>query len=56
VRERNRSPRPLIVAVTGWGKPEDREKALQAGFDVHLTKPVEGPDLQRVLAQHPTLH
>src|SRR5687768_152368 len=28
-----------IVAVTGYGKPEDKERATKAGFDAHLTKP-----------------
>jgi signal transduction histidine kinase/ActR/RegA family two-component response regulator len=32
--------RPLLVAVTGYGLPEDRRRALDAGFDDHLTKPV----------------
>jgi CheY-like chemotaxis protein len=31
----------LLVAITGYGQPEDRRSALDAGFDVHLTKPVE---------------
>jgi CheY-like chemotaxis protein len=30
--------------VTGWGQEEDRRRALEAGFDVHLTKPVD-PDM-----------
>ncbi len=29
-----------IVAVTGWGQEEDRRRAAEAGFDAHLTKPV----------------
>jgi signal transduction histidine kinase len=39
-----------IVALTGYGQPEDRAKALDAGFDVHLTKPVDGTALDRVIA------
>jgi PAS domain S-box-containing protein len=35
----------VLVALTGWGAEEDRAKSLRAGFDVHLTKPV---DLQAV--------
>jgi CheY-like chemotaxis protein len=31
----------LLVALTGYGQPEDRQAAHAAGFDVHLTKPVE---------------
>jgi CheY-like chemotaxis protein/two-component sensor histidine kinase len=37
----------LLVAVTGWGQAEDRQKSKAAGFDDHLTKPV---DPGRVLA------
>jgi CheY-like chemotaxis protein len=29
------------VALTGYGQPDDRRQALEAGFDVHLVKPVE---------------
>ena len=36
-----RGSRVLLVAITGYGQPEDRRSALDAGFDVHLTKPVE---------------
>jgi PAS domain S-box-containing protein len=32
---------PLLVAVTGWGAPEDRLQSKEAGFDEHLTKPVD---------------
>jgi len=31
----------LIIAVTGYGQPEDRRRSQQAGFDEHLTKPVD---------------
>ncbi|MBC7500573.1 MAG: PAS domain-containing protein [Herminiimonas sp.] len=31
----------ILVAVTGYGQPEDKERALQAGFDLHLVKPVK---------------
>jgi signal transduction histidine kinase/DNA-binding response OmpR family regulator len=34
-----------LIALTGWGTPEDRRKALEVGFDVHLTKPVAPADL-----------
>jgi signal transduction histidine kinase/ActR/RegA family two-component response regulator len=33
----------VLVAVTGWGKDEDRQRSRDAGFDLHLVKPVE-PD------------
>jgi CheY-like chemotaxis protein len=38
------------IAVTGYGQAEDRRRALDAGFDVHLTKPVDPERLQRLLA------
>ena len=44
----------LIVAVTGWGKAEARERSREAGFDVHLVKPVEEQDLLEVLARRNT--
>jgi CheY-like chemotaxis protein len=31
----------FLVAVTGWGQPEDKARAKEAGFDEHLTKPVD---------------
>jgi CheY-like chemotaxis protein len=34
------SPRPFLVAVTGWVRDEDRERTREAGFDAHLSKPV----------------
>jgi CheY-like chemotaxis protein len=39
----------LLVALTGWGRDEDRRRSAEAGFDHHLVKPVEIEDLKRVL-------
>jgi PAS domain S-box-containing protein len=39
-----------LVALTGWGKEEDRRKSMEAGFSAHLVKPVELPDLEALLA------
>jgi len=41
---------PKVIALTGYGQPEDRARALQAGFDAHLVKPVELVALKRCLA------
>ena len=41
-----RGPRVLIVAITGWGQEEDRQRSREAGFDHHFTKPV---DIERLL-------
>lgn len=39
----------VVVAMTGWGQEEDKRKAKDAGFDAHLTKPVDPAKLKRVL-------
>ncbi|HYI86677.1 MAG TPA: PAS domain S-box protein [Burkholderiales bacterium] len=49
LRELRRIPAVRIVAVTGWGKPEDRKRSREAGFDMHLMKPVELSEIQRAL-------
>lgn len=40
-----------LVALTGWGSPDDRRKAFAAGFDMHLTKPVAAEDLKAALTR-----
>ncbi len=40
---------PRLIAVTGYGRPEDRQQAITAGFDVHLTKPLNYDELHRAL-------
>ena len=40
------------MAVTGWGQQQDRLRAAQAGFDMHLTKPVD-PAVIMALARNP---
>ncbi len=39
-----------LIALTGWGQPQDRARTAAAGFDVHLVKPVAEGDLFRALA------
>jgi len=39
----------VLVALTGYGQPEDRAKAKKAGFNVHLIKPVGLPELEAAL-------
>ena len=41
----------LLVALTGWGQDEDRERSLEAGFDHHLTKPPEPDVLDDLIAE-----
>jgi CheY-like chemotaxis protein len=38
----------LLIAVTGWGQKSDKEKARSAGFDHHLTKPMDPTDLEQL--------
>lgn len=42
--------KPLLVAMTGYARPEDVAAAKAAGFDFHLAKPVSFADLERILA------
>jgi CheY-like chemotaxis protein len=39
-----------MIAITGYGRPEDRLRSQEAGFELHLTKPVDPRDLQLLLA------
>jgi signal transduction histidine kinase len=49
IRERLGS-RVVLVAVTGWGQDEDKERSRGAGFDHHVTKPPEPDVLERLIA------
>lgn len=40
-----------IVALTGWGAAQDRQRSADAGIDVHLTKPVDPDELERFVSQ-----
>ena len=40
----------LLVALTGYGQEEDRRKAMEAGFNVHLVKPADIDTLQNIVA------
>ena len=40
-----------IIGVTGWGQAEDRRRTREAGFDLHLVKPVDPEQLLRVVAE-----
>jgi CheY-like chemotaxis protein len=44
-------PQPVLVALTGWGQPQDRQAALDAGFDAHCTKPTDPIALGRMVEQ-----
>jgi two-component system, sensor histidine kinase len=40
-----------MLAITGWGQSEDKERALAAGFDQHLTKPVDLDQVEAILRE-----
>jgi CheY-like chemotaxis protein len=46
----------MLIALTGWGQEEDRRRSKDAGFDHHMTKPVEFDALQKLLADLRTAH
>jgi signal transduction histidine kinase/FixJ family two-component response regulator len=41
----------VLAALTGWGQEDDKRRSAEAGFDEHLTKPIELSALRRLLAQ-----
>ena len=45
----------LLVALTGYGRDEDKQRSLDAGFDSHLVKPVDLAALNALLAEHAPL-
>jgi PAS domain S-box-containing protein len=40
---------PLLIAVTGWGQEDDKRQSKDAGFDVHMTKPIDMDELTMLL-------
>ncbi|HEV3210345.1 MAG TPA: ATP-binding protein [Chthoniobacterales bacterium] len=50
LRQTPKTKNATLVAITGWGEPEDQRKAREAGFDYHLLKPVTPETLQQLLA------
>lgn len=43
-------PSPILVALTGYGHADDKQRSVEAGFDHHLVKPVSIADLEKTLA------
>jgi CheY-like chemotaxis protein len=41
----------LMIAQTGWGQAQDRARTLEAGFDAHLTKPIDPELVQQMLVE-----
>lgn len=53
VRQQPGGKEILIIAQTGWGQEEDRQKSRESGFDHHLVKPVDPATLLKLLADLP---
>jgi CheY-like chemotaxis protein len=51
IREQLAEPRPLLIALTGWGLEEARRRTGAAGFDAHLVKPIDFAVLNKLLAR-----
>jgi PAS domain S-box-containing protein len=52
IRGRREGRDVVLIALTGWGRDEDRLRTAEAGFDEHLTKPVDALVLLQVIAMH----
>ncbi len=50
IREQPWGKYTMLVALTGWGLEEDRQKTHDAGFDCHMVKPVDPVALKKLLA------
>lgn len=50
IRSIDRHRDVVLIAVTGWGQPQDRARTTAAGFDHHLVKPISIEQLQPILA------
>jgi CheY-like chemotaxis protein len=50
IRQHDWGKTMVLIAMTGWGQDEDKRRALQAGFDHHMTKPVDPVALEKLMA------
>ncbi len=50
IREQGWGKNVVLIAVTGWGQDEDRQRTKDAGFDHHMVKPVDPQEIMKILA------
>ena len=50
IREQPWAEQAVMVALTGWGRDQDKRRSQEAGFDQHMVKPVDPAALERLLA------
>jgi CheY-like chemotaxis protein len=43
-------PKTSLIALSGYGSDADKNRCLEAGFRLHLTKPIDPTELERILA------
>jgi CheY-like chemotaxis protein len=53
IRQMDAVKHAYVVALTGWGQDRDRRRAIEAGFDAHLVKPVDPDRIDTLLADMP---
>jgi CheY-like chemotaxis protein len=53
IREQPWGASMFLIAVTGWGQEEDRQRSSEVGLNVHMVKPVEPSALEKLLAELP---
>jgi PAS domain S-box-containing protein len=53
LRHDRQTSRPFLIALSGYARPEDVERALEAGFDRHLAKPASVERLEALFGQAP---
>ena len=51
IREKPWGASMFLIAVTGWGQEEDRQRSAEVGLNVHMVKPVEPAALEKLLAE-----
>ena len=50
IREKSWGASMYLIAVTGWGQDEDRQRSSEVGLNLHMVKPVEPSALEKLLA------
>jgi CheY-like chemotaxis protein len=50
VRMKMSSSEIMLIASSGWGQQKNKDRAAEAGFDYHLTKPLEYSELRKIIA------
>ena len=53
IREKSWGAAMYLIAVTGWGQDEDRQRSTEVGLNLHMVKPVEPSALEKLLASLP---